>query len=72
MLNMAIYKDWLGQTIFYITLFWVTGLIILDRVGTLFFYFIFSFTEMPFKMHKIICFPENLKKKTLGFTSKFW
>ena len=25
----------------------------------------------PFKMHKIIFFPENLKKQQLDFTSKF-
>ena len=29
------------------------------------------FCIWPFKMHKIIFFPENLKKSTVGFTSKF-
>ena len=53
---------------------------ILGRVGH--FLLIFFFSEkklynfmhfernLPFKMHKIIFFPENLKK-ILGFTSKF-
>ena len=26
---------------------------------------------LPFKMHKILFFPENLKKKIIGYTSKF-
>ena len=40
------------------------------------FFFIFFFEkknmhfERPFKMHKILFFPENLKK-IIGFTSKF-
>ena len=40
-----------------ISVFRVTGLKILGRVGTPFFP-----TDIPFKMHKIIYFPENLKK----------
>ena len=26
---------------------------------------------LPFKMHNILFFPKNLKKKIIGFTSKF-
>ena len=46
--------------------FRVTGLKILGRVGTHTFFSLF----LPFKMHTIIFFPENLKK-ILGFISKF-
>ena len=57
-----------------ISVFLVTGLKILGRVGTHFFSGIFFLCilegEMPFKMHKIILFPENLKK-ILGFTLIF-
>ena len=56
----------------------VTGLKILGRVGTHFSYGFISGKKnscilkgiSPFKMHKIIYFPENLKKN-LGITSKF-
>ena len=59
-----------------ISVFRVSGLKILGRINT---YIFFSGKNvilcilkgiLPFKMHKIIVFPENLKKK-LGFTSKF-
>ena len=64
-----------------ICVIWVTGLKISDRVGTHFFLILFFLEKkyiilcilkgkMPFKMHKIIFFPKNLKK-ILGFTSKF-
>ena len=64
-----------------ISVFQVTGLKNLGRVGTQIFYLIIFFLEKikfyaflkgisPFKMHKIIFFPENLRK-ILGFTSKF-
>ena len=46
--------------------FQVTGLKILGRIGTHF----FLEKNIPFKMHKIIFFPENLKK-ILAFTSQF-
>ena len=49
-------------------MFGVTGLKILSRVGTLTHFF---FDKMPFKMHKIIYFPVNPKKRTLCFTSKY-
>ena len=57
-----------------ISVFLATGLKILGRVGThiFFHYFLFSRKkyiivsilkgEMPLKMHKIIFFPENMKK----------
>ena len=61
-------------------MFQVTGLKILGGVGThIFFYFFFwkKITTLcilkgisSFKMHKIVFFPQNLKK-ILGFTSKF-
>ena len=64
-----------GQAKLKISVFQVTGLKILGRVGTLFF-----LTKnitlcilkgiSPFKMHKIIYFSENLTK-ILGFTCKF-
>ena len=64
-----------------ISVFRVTGLKILVRVGTQFFLNSSFFLEkniilcslkgeMPFKMHKKIFFSENLKK-FLGFNSKF-
>ena len=61
-----------------ISVFRVTGLKILGRVGTHINFFIFFFCIIlcilkgisPFKMHKIIFYPQNLKK-FLGFTSKF-
>ena len=63
-----------------ISVFRVTGLKNLGRVGTHIFLMIFFSRKniilyilkgiSPFKMHKIIFFPENLKKN-LGFTSKF-
>ena len=59
-----------------ISVFQVTGLKILGRVGThiflIFFFFWkkYYFMHLAFKMHKIIFFPENLKK-ILGFASKF-
>ena len=53
-------------------MFWVTGLKILGRVGLHIFFIIFFLEKdiilcilkgiSPFKMHKIIYFPENLKK----------
>ena len=64
-----------------ISVFLVTGLKILGRVGTHIFFNSFFFLEkniflcilkgeMPFKMHEIIYFfPEN-QKKILGFNSK--
>ena len=64
-----------------ISVFRVTGLKILGRImiGTHIFFLIIFFLEkydfmhferhMPYKMHKIIFFPENLKT-ILGFTSK--
>ena len=48
----------------------VMGLKILGRVGTHFFNVFFPGIS-PIKMHVIIYFPENLKTKNLGFTSKF-
>ena len=61
------------------SVFWVTGQKILGRVGTHFFFRFFFLEkniilcilkdEKPFKMHKIIFFPETLKQ-ILGFTSK--
>ena len=56
-----------------ISVFRVTGLKILGRVGTHIFFHCFFFSGKniilcilkgisPFKMHKIIYFPENLKK----------
>ena len=57
-----------------ISVFRVTGLKILGRVGTkkIFSEKIYNFMhfERPFKMHKIIFFPENLTK-IQGFTSTF-
>ena len=57
-----------------INVFRVTGLKILGRVGTHIFFIIFFSGKkndfMHFKMHKVIFFPEKLKK-ILGFTSKF-
>ena len=64
-----------------ISVFWERGLKNLGRVGTQFvFYYFFFFLEIfslcilkcisPFKMHKFIFFPDNLKK-ILGFTNKF-
>ena len=63
-----------------ISVFRVTGLKILGRVGThVFFFFFLNFFfiilcilkgEMPFKMHKINFSPENMKK-ILGFSSKY-
>ena len=66
-----------------ISVFQFTGLKVLGRVGTHIFFSIFSSGKninnfihferhfiSPFKMHKIIFFPENLKK-ILGFTCKF-
>ena len=63
-----------------ISVFQVTGLKILGRVGTYIFLSIFLSEKntilcilkgiLPFKMNKIIFFPENLKRN-LGFTSKF-
>ena len=59
-----------------IGVFWVTGLKTLGRVGTLVVFFFFFFLSgkqmilcilkdiLPFKMHKIIFFPENLGKKS--------
>ena len=58
-----------------ISVFRVTGLKILGRVGTHFFFNYFFFPGKnifscilkgisPFKMHKIIYFPENLKKNS--------
>ena len=55
--------------------FWVTSLKILRSLGTHFFLQKKKYNFMhfecisPFKMHKIIFFPENLKK-ILGCTSK--
>ena len=57
-----------------ISVFRVTGLKILGRVGTHILLLFFSGKniilcvlkgETPFKMHKIILFPENLKKSRL-------
>ena len=55
-----------------ISVFLVTGLIFLDRVAHIFFSFFFFLGKKiilcilkgisPFKMHKIIFFPEKLKK----------
>ena len=58
-----------------ISVFQVTGLKILGRVGTHIFFsgkIILCILKgiLPFKMHKIIYVPENLEK-ILGFTSKF-
>ena len=52
-----------------ISVFRVTGLNIFGRVGTYYLIYLFL-TEMLYKMHMIVYFPENLKK-ILGFTSKF-
>ena len=65
------------------SVFQVTGLKILGRVGTHIFFLMFFFSGkkpiilsilegiLPFKMHKIIFFfPENLKK-ILGFANSF-
>ena len=55
------------------SVFQVNGLKILGMVGShIFFNYFFSEknTILPFKMHKIIFFPGNLKK-ILGFISKF-
>ena len=59
------------------SVFRVTGLKVLGRVGTHIYFFLekkYNFMHFegisPFKMHKIIFFPDNLKK-ILGFTSKF-
>ena len=50
------------------------GLKILGRAGTHFFlekyHFMHFERHLPFKIHDIIFFPENLKKN-LGFTSRF-
>ena len=64
-----------------ISLFRVIGLKFLGRVGTHIFFLIFFFSGkntilcilkgiLPFKIRKIIFFPENLKQ-ILRFTSKF-
>ena len=63
-----------------VIVFQVTGLKILGRVGTHIFLIIFFLDKtiilcilkgsLPFKMHKIIFFPENCTK-ILGFTCKF-
>ena len=63
-----------------VSVLWVTGLKILGRVGTHIFLIIsfsgkkYNFIHLigilPFKMHKIIFFPENLKK-ILRFIDKF-
>ena len=52
-----------------ICVFWVMGLKIFGRVGTHIFYLFFFLEKniilkgiLPFKMHTIIFFPENLKK----------
>ena len=58
-----------------INVFWVTGLQILGRVGTHIFFYHFFFWKkyiilcilksiLPFKMHKIIYFPEKNEKKS--------
>ena len=59
---------WLGQI--KICVFWVTSLKLLGRVGAyIFFYYCFTNIILcilklilPFKMHTVIFFPENLKK----------
>ena len=49
-----------------ISVFRVTGMKIFGRVDTYYFFHYYFFSaEMPFKMHKIKYFPENLKKHTL-------
>ena len=57
-----------------ISVFRITGLKIVGRVVTYIFLIIFQKKKRNIlcilKMHKIIFFPENLKK-ILGFTSKF-
>ena len=64
-----------------ISVFWVTGLKILGRVDTHFFKLFFILEKYiilcilkgisPFKMHKIIFFPEKMKhEKILGFASR--
>ena len=58
-------------------MFWVTGLKILGKVGTLFLFFFLEKNvilcilkgELPFKMH--IIFFSRKPEKVLGFTSKF-
>ena len=53
-------------------MFRVTGMKILGSLGThIFFWEKYNFMHFAFQHAKTYIFPENLKKNTLGFTSKF-